>query len=202
MFYIFRLENLIEDSRNRLIENISRSEEIWQPYNLVTKNNLRITLKELNNVGIDLKEHVTGDTWINLTKTTVFFITHFLKIVESCALIGKNSILKPDCESLLKDVFMTQHLTKPDATQNVDVSSLIKIISNGYILYQLFFFLQLNFVSKNKSYLVEVLLAVAIQDFEKLSGQKCHILSELQRQLLNKEPPKPKPRNLYKTDVI
>jgi exocyst complex component 8 len=90
------LEQLIEESRYRLIEAISRTEEVWQPYNLGSKSNLRVLVKELNVMGIDLTELVTGDTW--------------------------NSILKPDCEQLLKDLFITQHNIKPLATQNVDVS--------------------------------------------------------------------------------
>lgn len=70
------LENLIEESRNRLIENISRSEEIWQPYNLVTKNNLRLTLKELKNVGIDLKEHVSIEKRVKLEYEHIFILSN------------------------------------------------------------------------------------------------------------------------------
>lgn len=119
------LEMLIEESRYRLIEAISRTEEIWQPYNLGSKSNLRILVKELNAMGIDLTELVTGDTWINLTQSTVNFCRHFLSVTESCAILGKNSILKPDCEQLLNDLFVTQHNIKPLATQNVDVSFVI-----------------------------------------------------------------------------
>lgn len=61
-------------------------------------------------------------------------------------------------------------------------------------------FSQLNFVSKNKSYLVEVLLTSAIGKFETISDHKSVILVELQQSL--KGPPKPKPRNVYKTDVL
>lgn len=116
------LEQLIEESRYRLIENIGRTEEIWQPYNLGSKSNLRVLVKELNAMGVDLTELVTGDTWINLTHSTVNFCRHFLSVTESCATIGKNSILKPDCEQLLKDLFITQHNIKPTAAQNIDVS--------------------------------------------------------------------------------
>lgn len=116
------LEQLIDESRHRLIENIGRTEEIWQPYNLISKNNLRVLLKELNSLGIDMNEHVTGDTFINLTQFTVNFCRLFLSVTESCAIIGRNSILKPDCEKLLRDLFVTQHNIKPSSTQqNVDV---------------------------------------------------------------------------------
>lgn len=115
------LEQLIEESRFRLIENVGRTEEIWQPYNLVSKSNLRVLLKELNTQGIDLSEYITGDTFINLSQSTVNFCRHFLSVTESCAILGRNSILKPDCEKLLRDLFVTQHNIKPGAHQNVDV---------------------------------------------------------------------------------
>jgi hypothetical protein len=118
------LEQLIEESRGRLIENVNRTEEIWQPYNLVSKSNLRVLLKEMNGIGMDLSEHVTGDTFINLSQSTVNFCRHFLSVTESCGTIGRNSILKPDCEKLLRDLFTVQHNIKPGAHQNVDVSTM------------------------------------------------------------------------------
>lgn len=117
------LEQLLDESRYRLIENIGRAEEIWQPYNLVSKSNLRIILKELNSFGIDMSQYITGDTFINLTQSTVNFCRHFLNVTDSCAVIGKNSILKPACERLLRDLFVAQHNIKPlPNQQNVDVS--------------------------------------------------------------------------------
>lgn len=62
------------------------------------------------------------------------------------------------------------------------------------------FLLQLNFVSKNNSYLLESLLPVAISKYQKLSGSKCDLVIELLNQL--RGPPKPKPRSIYKTDVL
>jgi exocyst complex component 8 len=47
---------------------------------------------------------------------------------------------------------------------------------------------------------VEVLLTAAIEKFEKISDHKSIALVDLQQQL--KGPPKPKPRNVYKTDVL
>ncbi|KAG5671753.1 hypothetical protein PVAND_001932 [Polypedilum vanderplanki] len=170
------LEQLIEESRCRLIENVNRIEEIWQPYNLVSKSNLRILLKEMNGIGLDFSEHVTGDTFINLSQSTVNFCRHFLKTTESCAIIGRNNILKPDCEKLLRDLFVMQHNVKPGSHQNVD----------------------LNFVTKNKVYLVDVLLSTAITKFEQISQHKSTLLIELQTQL---KAPKPKPRNVYKVDL-
>lgn len=61
-------------------------------------------------------------------------------------------------------------------------------------------YLQLNFVTKNKSYLAEVLLTTAIEKFERISDHKCIMLAELHQQL--RGPPRPKPRNVYKTDVL
>ena len=194
------LEGLIEESRYRLIEAIGRTEEIWQPYNLQTKSNLKVLLKELHSIGIDMSDHVTGDIFINLTQSTVNFCRHFLTVTESCAIIGKNIILKPDCEQLLRDLFITQNNIKPNPALNVDVSSkLLNLTCNVNLMMFLCHF-QLNFVSKNKNYLIEVLLTIAINQFESKSGQKSIVLNELQVQL--RGAPKARPRNVYKTDVL
>jgi exocyst complex component 8 len=172
------LEGLIEENKLRILETIGRTEDSWQPYNLQTKSHLKILLKDFETMGIDLSDQVTGDTWINLSQATVNFCRHFLTVTESCAIIAKNESLRSDAEQLLREFFVRQHNLKPSGTQNVD----------------------LNFVSKNKAYLVEVLLMVAIKKFGKIIGQSSGVLQELQNQL--KAPPKPKPRSIYKTEII
>lgn len=64
----------------------------------------------------------------------------------------------------------------------------------------IFFIFQLNFVSRNNNYLTEVLLPIAIVKYESTSGDRSELLAELLMQL--RAPPKPKPRSVYKTDVI
>ncbi|XP_055541614.1 exocyst complex component 8 [Wyeomyia smithii] len=172
------LEQLLEEAKFRLVDSIGRTEDIWQPYNLQTKTNLRNVLKELDALGLDMKSLVTGDTWINLTQTTVNFCRHFLTTTESCAYLAKYDSLKGDAEALLKELFLAQHGIKPHGMSGVD----------------------LNFVYKNKSYMCEVLLPIAIAHFEKISTRRPDLLTELQLQL--RGPPKPKPRSVYKTDVL
>uniref|UniRef100_A0A8D8KW38 Exocyst complex component 8 n=3 Tax=Culex pipiens TaxID=7175 RepID=A0A8D8KW38_CULPI len=172
------LEQLLEEAKYRLVDSIGRTEDVWQPYNLQTKTNLRAVLKEFEAVGVDMQPLVTGDTWINLTQTTVNFCRHFLATAESCAHLAKYDSLKTDAELLLKELFLAQHAIKPHAAMNVD----------------------LNFVAKNKTYMSEVLLPIAIARFEKISDKKPDLLAELQLQL--RGPPKPKPRSVYKTDVL
>ena len=172
------LEQLLEEARFRLIDSIGRQEEVWQPYNLQSKTSLRNQLKEFDQLGLDMRSHVTGDTWINLTQITVNFCRHFLTTTESCAFLAKYESLKTDAELLLRDLFLAQHNCKPPSTISVD----------------------LNFVSKNKHYLTDVLMPIAIGRFEEISGKKCDALTELMLQL--KGPPKPKPRSIYKTEVL
>ncbi|KAG4076121.1 hypothetical protein HA402_011467 [Bradysia odoriphaga] len=172
------LEKLIEESRIRLVETIGRTEDLWQPYNLQTKSHLKTLLRELDTVGIDLQSQVTGDTWINLTQTTVNFCRHFLSVTESCGYLAKNETLKVNVEMLLRDMFLAQYECKPSGTTTVDP----------------------NFVTRNKSYLSSVLLPIAIKKFEITCGGKGELLCEMEKQL--RGPPKPKPRNVYKTDVI
>lgn len=117
------LEQLIEESRVRLTETIGRTEKVWQPYNLQTKSNLRSLLRELESLGINMKSHVTGDTWINLTQSTVNFCRHFLAICESCAYLARIEALRTSTETLLRDLFMTQYNVKPAPSMTVDVSN-------------------------------------------------------------------------------
>ncbi|KAJ6634747.1 Exocyst complex component 8 [Pseudolycoriella hygida] len=173
------VEQLIEESRIRLVETMQcRSEDMWQPYNLQTKSHLKTLLRELDAVGIDLQSQVTGDTWINLTQTTVNFCRHFLSVTESCGYLAKNETLKMNVEVLLRDMFLAQYECKPSGAVTVDP----------------------NFVTRNKSYLGSVLLPIAIKKFEATCNGRSEMLSELEKQL--RGPPKPKPRNVYKTDVI
>lgn len=116
------LEQIIEESRIRLIETISRTEKVWQPYNLQTKSNLRSILREFESHGIDMKSQVTGDTWINLTQSTVNFCRHYMTICESCAILAKIEALRPNVEQLLNDMFVAQHSIKPSPHVTVDVS--------------------------------------------------------------------------------
>lgn len=118
------LEQIIDESRMRLVETIGRTEEIWQPYNLQTTAKLRETLLDMDAMGIDMKSQVTGDTWINLTASTVNFCRHFLSVTESCGSLAKNETLKMNVEVLLKDLFLAQHSIKPSATITVDVRTL------------------------------------------------------------------------------
>lgn len=117
------LEQILEESRVRLIDTISRTEKIWQPYNLQTKSNLRSLLRELDALGIDMKSQVTGDTWINLTQSTVNFCRHYLSICESCAILAKMEAMRSNAQTLLRDLFLAQYNSKPSSNVTVDVSS-------------------------------------------------------------------------------
>lgn len=116
------LEQIIDESRVRLTDTIGRTEKVWQPYNLQTKSNLKMTLRELDGLGIDLSGHVTGDTWLSLTQSTVNFCRHFLSICESCATLAKMEAIRAPVETLLRDLFLAQHNSKPSPNVTVDVS--------------------------------------------------------------------------------
>lgn len=116
------LEQIIEESRVRMLETVGRTEDAWQPYNLQTKSNLKSLLRDMEILGLDMSSQVTGDTWINLTQSTVNFCRHFLSVTESCAYLAKIETLKLNSEILLKDIFLAQHTIKPNPGITVDVS--------------------------------------------------------------------------------
>jgi hypothetical protein len=116
------LEVLCEAEKQRLIEAINRTDEDWQPYNLVSRNSIRTLLKEFNGFGIKLDDYVTGEIYLNLSQSTVQFCRLFLKITESYSIVARNSIMKPTCERILRDLYLAHYNLKPSATQqNVDV---------------------------------------------------------------------------------
>lgn len=116
------LEQIIEESRFRLIDKINRINPVWTPYNLQSKLNVQTTLRELKAVDIDMKQEVTGDTWINLTQSNVHFCLHFMNIAECCGLLGRIESLRKSVEILLKDMFLAQYRVKPSDDISVDVS--------------------------------------------------------------------------------
>ena len=201
------LEQIVEENRIRLVETIGRTEEIWQPYNLQTKTHLRETLLDMDSMGIDMKSQVTGDTWINLTSSTVNFCRHFLSVTESCGLLAKNETLKMNVELLLKDLFLAQYNIKPSPMITVDVSAIRFVV---LFFNEIKICLQLNFVARNKSYLSDVLLPISMNKFQNCSNGKCELLNELLQQVQQSSSssggktlmPKPKPRSIYKTDVL
>ncbi|XP_030375745.1 exocyst complex component 8 [Scaptodrosophila lebanonensis] len=175
------LESLIEESKQRLLDTVGRTEESWQPHNLHTKSNLKRMLLELDSLGIDVRAQTTGDTWINLTQSTVVFIRHFLQLTEHCACLAKCETLLQSLELLLRDLFVAQHALKPPSDMAVDP----------------------NFVMKNKIFLVDNLLPIAIEKFRHISGRQCDSLRELQTKLARQQgAPLPKQRSVYTTDVF
>ncbi|SPP89575.1 exocyst complex component 8 [Drosophila guanche] len=175
------LESLIEDSKERLLDSVGRSEESWQPYNLQTKSHLKRLLLELDVLGIDVRAQATGDTWINLTQSTVVFIRHFLQLIEHCGGLAKCETLLQKLDLLLKELFIAHHSQKPPSDMAVDP----------------------NFVMKNKIFLVDNLLPIAIDKFRQISGRQCEILRELHTNMSRQHgAPLPRQRSVYTTDVF
>ncbi|XP_001359169.3 exocyst complex component 8 isoform X2 [Drosophila pseudoobscura] len=175
------LESLIEESKERLLDSVGRTEESWQPYNLQTKSNLKRLLLELDVLGIDVRAQATGDTWMNLTQSTVVFIRHFLQLTEHCGCLAKCETLLQKLELLLKELFIAHHSLKPPSDMAVDP----------------------NFVMKNKIFLVDNLLPIAIDKFRQISGRQCEILRELHTKMSRQHgAPLPRQRSVYTTDVF
>ncbi|KAM7364087.1 exocyst complex component Exo84 [Cochliomyia hominivorax] len=170
---------LINDCRIRLLETIGRPEDTWQPYNLQTKSNLKRLLLEMDTLGINLRSHATGDTWINLNKSTVNFTRHYLQLTQYSADLAKSETLSQSCQILLSDLIQAQYSIKLSAAISVDP----------------------NFVMKNKQFLIEEVLPISILKFREISGNNGKILETLRNQI-QQQVPIPKKRNVYQTDVF
>lgn len=55
---------------------------------------------------------------------------------------------------------------------------------------------------KNKQFLMEELLPIAISKFRQISGSSAAILQNAQNQIRKQQAPIPKKRNVYQTDVF
>ncbi|EDW15208.1 uncharacterized protein Dmoj_GI22906 [Drosophila mojavensis] len=175
------LESLIEESKQRLLDAVGRTEESWQPYNLQTKSNLKRLLLELDALGIDVRAQTTGDTWLSLTQSTVVFVRQFLQLTEHCGCLAKGETLLQSLEHLLRDLFLAHHALRPPSDMSVDP----------------------NFVMKNKIFLVDNLLPIAIEKFRKTSGRQCETMRELHTKLSRQQgAPVPRQRSVYTTDVF
>lgn len=119
---------LINESRSRLLETIGRTEDSWQPYNLQTKSNLKRLLHEMDILGINLRQHATGDTWINLTQSTVNFARHFLQLTQYAAHLAKSEALSQCCQILLRDMLQAQQTIRPSDSLIVDVRNTFYIL--------------------------------------------------------------------------
>lgn len=139
------LEQLVDESRMRLIESLSRTEDNWQPHNLQTRSNLKNFLKDFNIIGIDLSSEVTGDTWINLSVSTLNFCRHYITVVESCAYLAKTDTILLNVEVLLRDLFKCQYSMKPNPHLVVDVIGLFIISSNNVIIFIFYFLVEFCF---------------------------------------------------------
>lgn len=118
------LEILMEESKQRLIETINRTEDSWQPYKV---DNMRNLLKEFHALSINLEEFVAGEIYLTLSQSTVQFSRLFLKITESYSIIAKNSDYTR-IDKILRDIFLTHYKLKPLPTQqNIDVSIISSI---------------------------------------------------------------------------
>ncbi|XP_073814639.1 exocyst complex component Exo84 [Musca autumnalis] len=174
------LEDLINDSRLRLLETVRRTDDPWQPFNLQTKSNLKRLLTELETLGIDMQSHATGDTWINLTQSTLNFTRHYLQLTSHCAYLSKSEALSKSCQMLLKELIVAQHSLKPDPNLSVDP----------------------NFVAKNKQFLCDELLPIAISIFRRISGSNPELLRNINIMRNQQSAPIPKKRSVYQTDVF
>lgn len=134
------LEGLLQESKDRLIGATQRMEDNWQPFNLRTKQALRTTMKEFEVFGINLKPLVTGDTFINLTQSTVNFCRQFFITTLSCATLAKYETLKFDAEVLVKELFIAQFHLKADPAAAIDVRNFSKKKSENFFEIESFCF--------------------------------------------------------------
>lgn len=157
------LSKALTEARDKLIDAIKlrSQEEKWRPLNLRSKTGLTRYLQEYADCGIALEEYVKDDCWLQLTQNSMSFTKLYLNFLDDCLKLKGSNLLYTIDETLVQ-VFEAQ-IRYFDAT--------LKVEANPE---------QRQFITKNVSYLLNVVLPHALEKYNEVNGFPFTKLSKLQ----------------------
>ncbi|XP_026465059.1 exocyst complex component 8 [Ctenocephalides felis] len=143
------VEKALQDWKTRLCDSaITRNDDRWQPTNLHHKAAVKALIDEMKSYGIDVQSYISGDTWITLSPSTLSFTKQFILIGTACGVLGMPVERRHLSEALLCDMFSAHIKVRPSQSEKVDS----------------------GFLSKNRTFLVEKVLPLVTEKFEKSTG--------------------------------
>ncbi|KAJ8916246.1 hypothetical protein NQ315_016386 [Exocentrus adspersus] len=159
------LTKALREARDKLIDSIKlRSlDDKWIPMNLHSKSALARCLQEHASMGLDLSTYVTGDTWIQLTASTLSFTKMFLTLLDDCTRL-KTTELVYSIDETLYSVLEAQVRHTENSLRN-----------------------ELNkdhrqFVVKNAEFLLKTVVGVSQLKYKEAVGYECPSLAKLQKE--------------------
>ncbi|CAL1296570.1 unnamed protein product [Larinioides sclopetarius] len=160
------VERLVTEMRDKLLEAIKlrANDDKWRPQNLQNSANSKKLLDDLREMGIDSAEsYLYDECWLSLTTNTTAFAKMYLNFLEDLL-----KLYTPIVHMLINDAltitFQTNLFHVKNAFQKTNDSS------------------ERQFVSKNATFLLDVLKIVDDRYFNKL-GRPCTITADLRDEL-------------------
>ncbi|XP_018562650.1 exocyst complex component 8 [Anoplophora glabripennis] len=155
----------LREARDKLIDSIKlRSlDDKWIPMNLHSKSAVARCLQEHSNMGLELSSYITGDTWIQLTASTLSFTKMFLTLLEDCMRLKTTELIFTIDETLY-NVFEAQIRHTENSLRN-----------------------ELNqdhrqFVVRNADFLLDTVINVSQKKYKDAVGYECPSLAKLRKE--------------------
>nr|CAI5822840.1 unnamed protein product [Callosobruchus analis] len=113
------LTKSFRDARDKLIDSIKLRvlEDKWIPMNLHSKLQVSRCLQEYNALGLTLDSYVTGDTWIQITASTLAFTKTFFTLLHDCVKLQTSDLIHT-IDDTLYTVFEAQIKYNENALRN------------------------------------------------------------------------------------
>ncbi|XP_072396920.1 exocyst complex component 8 [Diabrotica undecimpunctata] len=157
------LVKALKDGKDKLIDSIKLRalEDKWIPINLHSKSALGRFLHEHSQMGLNLESYVSGDTWIQLTASTLSFTKMFFQLLNDCMKL-KTTELVYTIDETLYNVFDAQLKHNENALRNELNQD------------------QRNFLTKNAEFLLVNVIEVSQKIYNQNVGYECATLQKLQ----------------------
>lgn len=143
------LTRALREARDKLIDSIKlRSiDDKWIPMNLHSKSAVTRCLQEHSNMGLELSSYITGkrvffqkklcnksiiagDTWIQLTASTLSFTKMFLTLLEDCMRLKTTELIYTIDETLYSvfeaQIRHTENSLRNELNQDVSIYKVIQ----------------------------------------------------------------------------
>lgn len=155
----------LKDARDKLIDSIKLRvlEDKWNPMNLHSKSALSRFIHEYALIGVYLESFISGDTWLQLTASTLSFTKMFLQLLNDCMKL-KTTELMYIIDETLYNVFDAQLRHNDNALRN-ETNQEKRI-----------------FLTKNADFLLGKVIDVSQEIYIKNVGYECQTLKKLQEE--------------------
>ncbi|CAH1105110.1 unnamed protein product [Psylliodes chrysocephalus] len=159
------LMKALRDARDKLIDSIKLRalDDKWIPMNLHSKSSLGRCIQEHAQMGLNLESYVSGDTWLQLTASTLSFTKMFLSLLNDCMKL-KTTELMYTIDETLYNVFEAQIRHNENALRTELNQE------------------QRTFLTKNAEFLLVNLIEVAQKKYKENVGYECQTLQKLRKE--------------------